>query len=145
MHWVTVTCSGRQPANRRGASLVEFALVAPLFFMLVFGIAGFAHAYLVQHALAAAARDAARLAVVTCDLKADDVRVNQRAQDILADAKVTGAVVTNNKPAKLGDEVRVEVSLDYTPIIGNAVSFVGLPTTLKLKERSIMRFECQPR
>jgi Flp pilus assembly protein TadG len=48
---------------RRGQSLVEFALVAPLFFLLVFGITDFGRLFFTQMTLQHALREAGRYAV----------------------------------------------------------------------------------
>ena len=55
--------SGRQGfGSMRGQSLVEFALVVPLFLLLVFALLDFGHLFLVQAAVQSAVRDAARFA-----------------------------------------------------------------------------------
>lgn len=50
--------------NRKGAALVEMALVLPLFAMIVLGIVEFGRALMVGQLLTTAARDGTRLAVV---------------------------------------------------------------------------------
>jgi Flp pilus assembly protein TadG len=50
------------PSRERGASAVEFALVAPLLILLVFGIVEFSITYNRQQGLHAAAREGARIA-----------------------------------------------------------------------------------
>ena len=45
----------------RGATIVEFALVAPVLCALILGIIAFGHAYFVQTTLSNAARDAVRV------------------------------------------------------------------------------------
>src|SRR3974390_1590511 len=51
-------------ARRRGASAVEFAVVAPFFFLLVLGLIEFGRALMVQHMLNNAARIGARVATI---------------------------------------------------------------------------------
>lgn len=51
--------------RERGAAILEFALVAPIFFMLVLGIMMFSRAYQRLNALNVALREGARLAAVT--------------------------------------------------------------------------------
>ena len=48
-------------SNDRGASAVEFALVAPLLLAILLGIIAFGHAFHVQSVLSNAARDAVRV------------------------------------------------------------------------------------
>ncbi|HUJ10905.1 MAG TPA: TadE/TadG family type IV pilus assembly protein [Verrucomicrobiae bacterium] len=54
---------GRVLRARRGQSLVEFAMVAPLFFLLVFGIIDFGRLFFTQLTLQYALREAGRYAV----------------------------------------------------------------------------------
>ena len=50
--------------NRQGAAVVEFAVVAPIFSMLVFGMIEFGRAIMVEQILTNAAREGARVAVL---------------------------------------------------------------------------------
>jgi Flp pilus assembly protein TadG len=59
----TTAKSGRTTRACRGESMVEFALVAPLFFLLVFGITDFGRLFFVQETLQFALREAGRFAV----------------------------------------------------------------------------------
>jgi Flp pilus assembly protein TadG len=54
---------GKAILSRVGQSLVEFALVAPLFFLLVFGITDFGRLFFTQETLQYAVREAGRFAV----------------------------------------------------------------------------------
>ena len=54
---------GRQARARSGNSLVEFALVAPLFFLLVFGILDYGRLFYEQETIQYAMRQAGRFAV----------------------------------------------------------------------------------
>jgi len=53
-----------QPSPRRGATAVEFAVIAPAVFMVVFGIFEFGRAFMAEHLLTEIARRACRYAVV---------------------------------------------------------------------------------
>jgi Flp pilus assembly protein TadG len=50
--------------QRRGAAVVEFALVVPLFFTVVFGIIEFGQGFMVAQLLNSAAREGARVAML---------------------------------------------------------------------------------
>src|SRR5271154_3878115 len=54
---------GKLMRSRRAQSLVEFAMVAPLFFLLVFGITDFGRLFFTQETLQFALREAGRYAV----------------------------------------------------------------------------------
>jgi Flp pilus assembly protein TadG len=62
--------------NERGSVAVEFGLIAPIFFLLLFGIIDFGRAFYTVHDLAAAVREGARYAAVLDDPvgRADEVR-----------------------------------------------------------------------
>ena len=53
--------------SEKGAALVEFAIVAPLLLLLVFGIIEFGRAYNAQNTLTHAAREGAREYAITQD------------------------------------------------------------------------------
>src|SRR5882757_936386 len=50
--------------NRRGAAAVEFAIVAPVFFLLVFGMVEYGRMIMVQQVITNAAREGARVGVL---------------------------------------------------------------------------------
>jgi Flp pilus assembly protein TadG len=54
----------RASSDERGAAAVEFALVVPIFLVIVFGMVDFTRAYYTQSAIAAAVREGARMASV---------------------------------------------------------------------------------
>lgn len=54
---------GRGAADARGAAVLEFALVAPLFLALLFGIVGYGGYFWRGHTIQQAANDAARAAI----------------------------------------------------------------------------------
>jgi Flp pilus assembly protein TadG len=55
----------RRKRQRPGASVVEFAVIAPVIFVLLFGIIEVGRALMVMHLLSEVARESARYAVVT--------------------------------------------------------------------------------
>src|SRR5262245_50873139 len=54
----------RRDRRSRGQSLVEFALVVPVFLLILMGILDFGRAVLAYNSLSNAARDGARVAIV---------------------------------------------------------------------------------
>ncbi len=79
------------PRDERGAAIVEFALVAILFFMLLLGIADFGRWLFTLNAASEATRLGARVAVV-CDL--NDTAVIDRMRAILPQASAAQIQVT---------------------------------------------------
>src|SRR5687767_15081283 len=57
--------------NRRGAAVVEFAMVAPLLFLLIFGLIEFGRVVMVQQVLTNGAREGARVGVLDDATKTD--------------------------------------------------------------------------
>jgi len=62
-HVFTQRTFARLRRSRRGQSLVEFAMVAPLFFLLVFGITDYGRLFFTQLTMQYALREAGRYAV----------------------------------------------------------------------------------
>ncbi len=61
-------------------SVVEFALMAPMFFLLVLGIVDFGRAIYFYNGIAHGAREAARYAVARDNLAQNDITARQQAQ-----------------------------------------------------------------
>jgi len=92
----------RRRRDERGASAVEFALILPIFLMLLFGIIDFGYMINRGSMLNNAARDAAREA----SLNATKVQVEQVARAATAQVGDTSNVfitVTCKKPAAAGN------------------------------------------
>lgn len=67
--------------DERGALIVEFGLIVPILFLLVFGIVDFGRAYFTMNNLAAAVREGARYGSVSADPVADAAAIKQRVVD----------------------------------------------------------------
>jgi Flp pilus assembly protein TadG len=73
----------------RGQSLVEFALVVPVFLLLLIGIAEFGRAWMTRNILTGASREAVRIAAV----QGNTASALSRANNILSSAGISGASV----------------------------------------------------
>jgi len=129
-------------ACTRGAVAVEFALLLPVFLMLVFGIVEMGQAWYHKQMLVNASREGARLGSMLNDDTNRTSDVVAMVQDFLNQSgypdqfwvSVSGA---NGNP---GTQVRVTVSSPYQmPILSNLVGS-GL-ATLNLTATTIMRHE----
>lgn len=103
--------------NRRGASVVEFALVAPLMILMTMGMMEVGRAVMVKQLLVNASREGARLAVLPGSTVNE---VTTRVQDDLAASSVNGVTV-NITPTMLsaagsGTPVTVEVQVEAASI-----------------------------
>lgn len=131
--------------DRRGASLVEFSLVAPLLFMMIFSIFEFSRILMVQNTVADGARHAAREASLPTTLSASTVEANLRTR--LSDSVPTDAAMTVNVlPADLstlksGDEVIVRVSLRYSDVSWVPLTLFRISGNTRLRAESRMERE----
>ena len=119
--------------REQGTSLVEFALIVPLFVLALFGLFDLGRAVYTQHTLAQAAREASRVAVVSpaatstkytairnaalaaapaVALQASDVTGSGCADCFYPDGTVTGGRVVVNVSARIAF---------VTPIVSNLV------------------------
>jgi len=112
----------RRRNDRRGTSAVEFAFIAPLFFMLVIGMIEFGRAMMVQQILTNAARQGARLATLDSTNGSSNPTptsiVTSEVNYVLAAANISGATTTISPalPATAGTDVSVTVSVPYMSV-----------------------------
>ena len=109
--------SRRGLRRRLGATVTEFAIVAPVFFLIVLGSFEFGRAIMVQQILTNAAREGARQAIVENAVAAD---IEASVTSYLDSTTVAGVTVTVD-PSSLqtigfGDEVTVTVSVPYDQV-----------------------------
>jgi len=126
----------RRGKKQRGQSLVEFALIAPLFLLLVFGIVDFGIAFYSWITITNAAREGARLGAVQGTEAEITSRVNA-ATDHLDPADLD--ILVTNAEGPPGEAVSVEIDYDYnlvTPLAG----ILGLDT-VNISSTSTMRLE----
>ncbi len=106
--------------NRKGAAAVEFALIAPVFFLLVFGMIEFGRMIMVQQIVTNASREGARMAVLDGATTGGHDGVNTRVTDYLQEAGIKGASVTVNPDppdsAGWGDPVTVTVRIPFSQV-----------------------------
>ena len=109
--------TGPPRKGERGSALVEFALVAMLFFAMLFGIIDFGRAFYTYHFLSSAARSAARWAIVN-------------GHDCNSDGSCNGTAPMNNGPASETDvqnyvKALVPTGIDSTKVVTTACGVVG--------------------
>jgi Flp pilus assembly protein TadG len=114
-------------SEARGQSLVEFAVVFPVFLLLLAGVIDFGLGLFSNVTIISAAREGARLGVV---LAGDTVAIEDRVRAMATglDGKKLTVTTTCLRPSgstfvpctaplwSSGDSVRVEVDYDYTMI-----------------------------
>ena len=107
--------------SEKGQSLVEFALVLPIFIFLVFGIIEFGRLWETVNIMTSAAREGARAAAVSAP---DMTSAMNAAQNVLTAGNVSNATVNAVGPNG-ANEVVVTVTLNYTPLTGSIVPGIG--------------------
>ncbi|NNC91683.1 MAG: pilus assembly protein [Acidimicrobiia bacterium] len=148
----------RRSSEDDGAVLVEFALVAGLFFMLVFGMVDYGLAINTKTQLTNAGREGARLGTVTLDAAAVEARVREAGSGL--DQTILGVTVkceeADDSPcmsisagpdpvgslshAEVGDSI--VVILDYTyNLITPLPNFVAEGNSVSLQSVTEMRVE----
>ncbi len=140
IHWAPV--QGRR--KRRGASAVEFAVVAPVIFLLIFGMIEFGRLVMVQQILTNAAREGARRAILQ---DATAGAVIQTVRNYLTNCTINGnnpnlviSVTPAPEQAQATDEtITVAVSLPYRDVSWLPSPFFLGSTTMNA--RSVMRRE----
>jgi len=125
--------------KRRAAAAVEFAVVAPVFFLLTFGIIEFGRMVMVQQIITNASREGARVAVLDGTTASEVVG---KVTDYLSGSSISGAGVTvtptNPNDAGYGEPVTVSVSVPFSQ-----VSWLPTPMFLSgnLTATTVMRRE----
>lgn len=108
---------------RRGSTVVEFAVIAPVFFALVFGIIEFGRLIMVKQAMTNAARESGRRASLGTTLSAANVDTTARnfMRGVMANASDATKLRVNITPADLasvtsGTAVTVAVSVNFSDV-----------------------------
>ena len=89
---------GKRLREERGAATVEFALIAGLFFMVVFGIIEFGTLLFNQHILTNASREGARAGVIMRSQRLSDVEIRDIVKDYAEQHMVTFGAQPINWP-----------------------------------------------
>jgi len=142
----TMNHTARRRTDRRGAALVECALVMPVMILAVLGMFELGRAVMVTEVLAHASRTGARTGVLP---SGNTAAVRAAVNDLLNDAGINSAncvvqVLVNGSATEVsdadpGDEILVTVAVPYS-----AVTWVANPEYLEgrnLSGRCVMRRE----
>ena len=112
---MSVLCRGADGDGRNGQAIVEFALVLPIFVLLVFGAIEFGRAYYDLHLLTNAAREGARYGIVN---EGDATGVQNAVSNLTAGMNISfpPSTVTFNS-----DTIVVYLEFDFeaaSPVLG---------------------------
>jgi Flp pilus assembly protein TadG len=117
--------------------------VAPIFFLLVFGLIEFGRMMMVQQSLTNAAREGSRVAVLPTTKNGADVEAAMRdyLQSVMSNAANTSEVrVTvpgNLNTVTSGASLTVSVQVDYLDVSWLPMGFLGLNPTIAASQIGI--------
>jgi Flp pilus assembly protein TadG len=110
----------KKRTDERGATMAEFAIIAVVFFMIIFGIIEFGRLFYTHNALTDAARRGARYAVLHRRIDIDCVK----KVAVFGETHVDPATCIENGPPLINglttDNVRVTYATDYGTNLGTA-------------------------
>lgn len=130
--------------DQRGTAVVEFALIAPILFLLVFGILDFGRALNYYNQLTQLAGQGARAAIVNNNPDGTGPASGKSIQDQLVNNYATGGIkngvqvcITNGSAPAAGQPVTVQATYKFTflPLIGAAVGSPTITLTATQSER----------
>jgi Flp pilus assembly protein TadG len=133
--------------NQEGAGLVEFAILAPLFVILLFGLLEFGLSLYAKEALTNASREGARYGVVFSDPRKTTTQIRNKVQEFLTKSGFTDTASINVTGAggSSGNPLTVNVAYPYTfqALPGLFASFFDSTMTgsVNLKANTVMLME----
>jgi Flp pilus assembly protein TadG len=137
--------TGEPRGAEAGAAVVEFALVAPLLLILVFGIIDLGRAYATLNQLAASAREGARVAAVlpNPESSSSTTLIRQTVKQF-SDRQLGGSPVSDNQIFvtlnRTAATVTVEVRSYSFQLVTPLAGFAGL-RTIPITRRATFRWE----
>lgn len=124
--------------SARGVSVVEFALVLPLFGCLLYGILGYGQYFLLAHSVQQIANDAARATVAGLS---SDERRSLATTAVAAELGSLPSARAGNVTtaiAETSDTVTVSVRLDASSVPLLRTSFIPMPDPV-IERRAVVR------
>lgn len=128
--------------SEKGQSLVEFALILPVFILLVLGIADFGRAFHIYLTIDHAGREAARAASI--GKSNADVKQIAYDQGASIDLKNKGIVTPSPEPRTTGSEVTITITYPFTfitPVIEPVITWTSGKQSITLTDTTVMRVE----
>ncbi len=138
--------NNRGKARRKGAAVIEFAVIAPLLFLLIFGMIEFGRAMMSLEIMTNAAREGARHGVLNGSTNSSVIAVvkNRLDSGSIPSQYSTIKIYVNGieadvSNAAIGDAIKVEISIPYMRVsLLPGPLFMGSTT---LSTNAVMRRE----
>lgn len=123
--------------EQRGVASLEFVLILPILLFVLFVGVELSRAWFTMNLLTTAAREAARVGVVSAP---GSVQTNatQRLNQLLGAGKWSGTVTCNPAPCAPDSQVQVNVSVQFTTVLPNLLPMLG---SITLQQTASMRYE----
>ena len=118
----------QQSARERGASLVEFALVLPLFLLLIGGMVDLGRAFYTEVMLTNAAREGARSAMYSTTADNADARATAALANGVKDPSISVTPCAQNAGSDATATVTVSAPFHWI-LLGPAMNLVSAGTT----------------
>ena len=118
-----------------GQSLVEFALVVPIFLIMILGIIEFSRLWETINIVTSAAREGARVAAVTAP---DVSRAQAAARNVLTAGNVTQTPTITVAGPNGSSEITVTVQVAFTPFTGFVIPGIQ---AMNIQRAATMRWE----
>jgi Flp pilus assembly protein TadG len=126
--------------QRKGAAILEFALVVPIPFMMVWGIISFSRAYQRMNALTAALREGARSASTMDSIRTVPNRTTSVKNTITNFSSAFGYTVDVTQVSVSTTANDVTVSVTNYPIF-SGISFLGGLSSITITRQATFRCE----
>lgn len=121
--WGNAPKRATRSRKRRGAAAVEFAVVAPVLFLMIFGLIEFGRMIMVQQALTNAAREGCRTATLVTTTTPNEAEEAARTylQGVVGAPATTPDVTVSISPNSFtdiepGDPITVSVAVDMKDV-----------------------------
>jgi len=119
-------------SKRRGAAVVEMAVISPILITLIFGVIEFGWAFMVRQMVTNGAREGARTAAI--QTVADDAEIRQAVIDALAsvpnlevldeDIEITHWCLEGDGSANFAETVTITVEYSDISLLGDYFSWI---------------------
>lgn len=127
----------RHLGNQRGVASLEFVLILPILLFVLFASVELSRAWFTMNLLTTAAREAARVGVVSTP-DAVQAAATARLNQLLGAGNWSGTVQCIPAPCAPDSQVQVNVSMPFTTVLPNLLPMLG---SLTLQQTASMRYE----
>ena len=126
--------------DKKGQTIIEFAMVLPILLLVLFGITEFGRAIMVSNVLSTASREGARIFIRFPPPDPSVVIARVDAVLVAASLDLTKRSITIDTTASFTGSVKVTVTYNFQVLSGGYLDFLGARTWL-LKGATVMRRE----